>query len=94
MFQPNIKFDKSLKQINSHMRLIFTRTTGQKMVLNSLLESAFYNIGNTLLSDPALGLSLITLLETFVPGYSPIYKFLLFAFGFNVTILVSLGVIL
>jgi chaperone BCS1 len=32
-------------------------------------------------------------LETFVPGYGPIHKFLLFTFGFDVTILVSVGVV-
>lgn len=67
---------------------------GQKMVVNSLLESAFYNAGNISSSDPAPGLSLRTLLETFVPGYGPIYKFVLFAFGFDVTVFVSLGAIL
>jgi chaperone BCS1 len=85
-----------LLQINSHVRLILkgTRTMGQKMVVNSLLESAFHNTGNISSSDPAPGLSLTTLLETFVPGYGPIHKFLLFAFGFDVTIFVSLGVVL
>jgi chaperone BCS1 len=67
---------------------------GQKMVLNSFLESAFYNAENVSSSDPAPGLPLTTLLETFVPGYGPIHKFLLFAFGFDVTIFVSLGVFL
>lgn len=35
-----------------------------------------------------------TLLEAFIPGYGPIHKFLLYSFGFDVTVLVSLGAIL
>lgn len=69
----------------------------QKLALNSFLESAFppragANITDSS-SDPISGFSPTTLLETFVPGYGPIHKFLLFTFGFDVTILVSLGVV-
>ncbi|KAF2455617.1 BCS1 N terminal-domain-containing protein [Lineolata rhizophorae] len=35
-----------------------------------------------------------SLLETFVPGYGPISKFILHAFGFDIAILVSLGLVL
>src|SRR5580698_10252623 len=64
------------------------------MVVGSLLESAFNDAENISSNDPIPGLSPTKLLETFVPGYSLIHKFLLFAFGFDVTILVSLGVVL
>lgn len=76
------------------MSLKDLRTIMQKMVINSLLKSAFHNAGNISSSDPVLGLSLITLLEKIIPRYGLIYKFLLIAFNFNVTILVSLSVIL
>jgi chaperone BCS1 len=66
----------------------------QKMVVDSLLESAFHNAGNISSNDPVPGLSLTILLEKIVPGYDLIHKFLLIAFGFDVTILVSLGVVL
>lgn len=67
---------------------------GQKMVASKLLESAFHDAGNISSSDPVPGLSLTTLLEGFAPGYGQIHKFLLFTFGFDVTVLVSLGVAL
>ena len=35
-----------------------------------------------------------TLLEAFIPGYGQIHKFLLVTFGFDVTVLVSLGAVL
>jgi chaperone BCS1 len=58
----------------------------KKMVVDSFLKSAFNNAENIL--------SPTKLLETFVPGYSLIHKFLLFDFGFDITTLVSLGVVL
>jgi chaperone BCS1 len=77
------------------VRLILkdTRTMGQKISV-TMLESTFYNTGNISSSNSASGLSLTTLLETFVPGYGLIHKFLLFAFGFDVTILVFLYIVL
>jgi len=67
----------------------------QKIGIGSILDSAFppRNAGNNSSSDPVAGLSPTTLLETFVPGYGPIHKFLLLTFGFDVTVLVSLGVV-
>jgi mitochondrial chaperone BCS1 len=67
----------------------------QRMALDSLLGSAFPT-GNpenaTNSPDGHIpGFSSTTLLETFIPGYGPIHKFLLFTFGFDVTVLVSLG---
>ncbi|XMA09631.1 hypothetical protein WAI453_002422 [Rhynchosporium graminicola] len=65
-----------------------------KSSLQSLIESAFpQNDGNST-SDSAVGFSPTTILETFVPGYGPIHKFLLVSFGLDVTVLVSLGVAL
>jgi mitochondrial chaperone BCS1 len=64
------------------------------MVVSKLLEFIFHDTGNISSSDPVLGLSLITLLEAFAPGYNQIHKFLLFNFGLDVTILVFLGVVL
>ncbi|KIM99654.1 hypothetical protein OIDMADRAFT_165810 [Oidiodendron maius Zn] len=42
-------------------------------------------------SGSPLPISPTTLLETFIPGYGPIHKFVLYSFGFDVTVLVSLG---
>jgi mitochondrial chaperone BCS1 len=64
------------------------------MVVDSLLESAFHNAGNISSSNSVPGLSLTTLVEKVVPGYDLIHKFLLVAFDFDVTILVSVGVVL
>jgi chaperone BCS1 len=67
----------------------------QKFGIGNILRSAFppQNAGNILPSDPISGLPPTTLLETLVPGYGAIHKFLLFTFGFDVTVLVSLGVV-
>lgn len=61
------------------------------MVVNSLLESVFYNTGNILLSDLVLGLMLLASLFL---EYALIHKYLLLTFGFNVTIFVFLSVVL
>ncbi|TVY39844.1 putative mitochondrial chaperone [Lachnellula subtilissima] len=65
----------------------------QRMSLNSLLASAFPTGGPESSTASAHGpipdLLSTTLLETFIPGYGPIHKFLLFTFGFDVTVLVS-----
>ena len=65
----------------------------QRMSLNSLLASAFPTDGPESSTASAHGpipdLSSTILLETFIPGYGPIHKFLLFTFGFDVTVLVS-----
>jgi chaperone BCS1 len=65
------------------------------MDISSFLEAAFPSGDGRNSSDTSpIGLasfSPTTLLETFVPGYGPIHKFLLHSFGFDVTILVSLG---
>ncbi|PMD37776.1 hypothetical protein L207DRAFT_586107 [Hyaloscypha variabilis F] len=68
----------------------------QKIGIGNILESAFppRSTGNASDSTALPGLSPTTLLETFVPGYGAIHKFLLFSFGFDVTVLVSLGVVL
>lgn len=67
-----------------------------KMGLESLLQSAFPVQTEVNSTDPSIapGLSITTLLETFVPGYGPIHKFLLVTFGFDVTVLVSFAVAL
>lgn len=67
------------------------------MALNSLLDSAFPpqpSNSSDQSSAPLVGISPTTLLETFIPGYGPIHKFLLYTFGFDVTVLVSLGAVL
>jgi mitochondrial chaperone BCS1 len=68
----------------------------QKIGIGNILESAFppRSTGNASETSALPGLSPTTLLETFVPGYGAIHKFLLFSFGFDVTVLVSLGVVL
>jgi chaperone BCS1 len=67
----------------------------RKMGISSILESAFPARDGVNVSDTSpTGISPTTLLETFVPGYAPIHKFLLYSFGFDVTVLVSLGVCL
>lgn len=68
----------------------------QQNALNSLLQTAFPGMAGNV-SENATGTATIsptTLLETFVPGYGAIHKFLLFTFGFDVTVLVSFGVVL
>ena len=64
--------------------------------LSSIIESAFpeipgHNISN---GTASANFSPSTLLESLIPGYGPIHKFLLYTFGFDVTVLVSLGAIL
>jgi chaperone BCS1 len=65
------------------------------MDISSFLEAAFPSQDGSNSSDASptglAGFSPTTLLETFVPGYGPIHKFILHSFGFDVTILVSLG---
>ncbi|TVY18360.1 putative mitochondrial chaperone BCS1-B [Lachnellula arida] len=67
----------------------------QRMALDSILGSAFPTGDPENSTDSAHGsipgFSSTTLLETFIPGYGPIHKFLLFTFGFDVTVLVSFG---
>ncbi|KAK2624010.1 hypothetical protein QTJ16_006644 [Diplocarpon rosae] len=61
------------------------------MAFNTILRSAFpARLSNNTTSD-SIAFSPTSLLETFVPGYGPIHKFLLFNFGLDVTVLVSLG---
>ncbi|PBP21245.1 hypothetical protein BUE80_DR007841 [Diplocarpon rosae] len=61
------------------------------MAFNTILSYAFpARLSDNTTSDP-VAFSPTTLLETFVPGYGPIHKFLLFTFGLDVTVLVSLG---
>ena len=60
--------------------------------LGSIIGTAFPAQGNG--SEPSgasASISPTTLLESFIPGYGAIHKFLLYSFGFDVTILVSLG---
>ncbi|KAI9047384.1 hypothetical protein LZ554_008830 [Drepanopeziza brunnea f. sp. 'monogermtubi'] len=64
------------------------------MALNTILSSAFSQTGDNSTGDSIPAFSPTTILETFVPGYGPIHKFLLYSFGFDVTILVSLGLAL
>jgi chaperone BCS1 len=62
------------------------------MALKALLDAAFptsYNGTNS--TGPASLPS--TILETFIPGFGPISNFLLHTFGFDVTIFVSVGVL-
>jgi mitochondrial chaperone BCS1 len=65
------------------------------MDISSFLEAAFPSRDRRNSSDASpiglAGFSPTTLLETFVPGYGPVHKFILHSFGFDVTILVSLG---
>lgn len=66
------------------------------MAFQSILNTAFpLPMGGGNSTDPSgspiLSISPTTLLETFIPGYGPIHKFLLYTIGFDVTILVSLG---
>jgi chaperone BCS1 len=65
----------------------------EKMVINDLFEAAFpsRNMGNS--SDNSTGFSPTIFLETMVPGYGPIHKVLLHNFGFDVTVLVTIGVV-
>ncbi|PBP23149.1 hypothetical protein BUE80_DR005820, partial [Diplocarpon rosae] len=61
------------------------------MAFNTILRSAFpARLSNNTTSD-SIAFFPTSLLETFVPGYGPIHKFLLFNFGLDVTVLVSLG---
>src|SRR5689334_11706188 len=67
---------------------------GRGRGLESILGSAFppVNSGNlTNSTNPLAGFSSSTLLETIIPGYGHIQRFLLYSFGFDVTILVTLG---
>lgn len=61
------------------------------MVVDSLLELASHNASNISSSDLVPGL---TLLASLFPGYALIHKYVLLTFGFDVTILVSSGVVL
>lgn len=45
-------------------------------------------------SQPYSSISPTTLLETFIPGYGPIHKFILFTLGIDVTVVVSLITVL
>lgn len=57
--------------------------------IGSLFESAFpASIGNMSSNST---ISPTTILETFVPGYGAIHKFFLYSFGFDVTVLVTIG---
>ncbi|TAQ89748.1 hypothetical protein B7494_g1942 [Chlorociboria aeruginascens] len=49
--------------------------------------------GSDTSSTSILGLLPTALLEAFIPGYGYIHKFFLYTFGFDVTVLVSLGVV-
>lgn len=68
----------------------------QKLAIGSILGNAFPPQGNS--SEPSevsfANFSPTTLLEAFIPGYGQIHKFLLVTFGFDVTVLVSLGAVL
>ncbi|KAH8649665.1 BCS1 N terminal-domain-containing protein [Tricladium varicosporioides] len=69
---------------------------GRGRGLESILDSAFppVHAGNlTNSTDPLAGFSSSTLLESIVPGYGHIQRFLLYSFGFDVTILVTLGAV-
>lgn len=72
----------------------------QQFNLASLLDTVSSNVAsnNPSRDDPTGpafgGLSITTLLENFVPGYGPIHNFVLHTFNFDVTILVSLLVML
>ena len=61
------------------------------MMQKSLMETAFPPQDNTSGQTGTPPPSPTTLLENFIPGYGPIHKFLLYSFGFDVTVLVSLG---
>lgn len=67
---------------------------GRKMAFDSLLESAFPPRNGVSVSDNSTGFSPTTLLETLVPGYGPIHRILLHSFGFDVTVLVTVGAVL
>lgn len=59
------------------------------------MESAFPEVpGNMSNGTTSMTFSPNTLLESLIPGYGPIHKFLLYTLGFDVTVLVSLGAIL
>lgn len=68
------------------------------MPFHSILDTAFPQGTGGNFSDatraPLNNISPTTLLETIIPGYGPIHKFLLYTFGFDVTVLVSLGAVL
>lgn len=68
----------------------------QKAGIGSLLSSAFPPKDGLNASDPStpVGFSPTTLLESLVPGYGIIHRYLLLSFGFDVTILVSFCVAL
>ncbi|KAG9245945.1 BCS1 N terminal-domain-containing protein [Calycina marina] len=60
----------------------------------SIIENAFpETLGDALNGTSTGGFSPTTLLESLIPGYGAIQKFVLFNFGFDVTILVTLGAI-
>jgi chaperone BCS1 len=69
-----------------------------KMVFHSILDNAFpQQMGGNQTGTPNAPLASIsptTLLETFIPGYGPIHKLIFSTFGFDVTVLVSLGAVL
>lgn len=63
--------------------------------LSSIIETAFPpQLNGSEASGSPASISPTALLEAFIPGYGPIHKFLLYTFGFDVTILVSLGAVL
>jgi chaperone BCS1 len=66
----------------------------KKNSLGSIIGTAFPPLGNGSDSSAPASISPTTLLESFIPGYGPIHKFLLYSFGFDVTVLVSLGAVL
>jgi chaperone BCS1 len=64
---------------------------------SSLLTNVLPSDSNRNVSDstsPNASISPTTLLETFIPGYGPIHKFILFTLGIDVTVVVSLITIL
>lgn len=65
----------------------------QKAAINQLLETAFPGANPENGTSDQTGMNPTTLLETFVPFYGPIHKFLLYSFGFDVTVLVTFGVV-
>jgi len=65
-----------------------------KMTLHSIIDTAFPSHNSSESAPRITTISPTTLFETFIPGYGAIHKFLLYTFGFDVTVLVSFGLIL